>query len=283
VLFHPDEEKNEVYKFCKNSGKAKCNVLLMGTAAFQHFCDAIKKAIGNEKLIIDHQAGRITAAGIVEDEEAAAKRLDAQAVVAKAKAVMEAFEKLLANVNRDWTNEEDRVLGHVVFSPPISFNSPDGGFTKDFAVIKINPQMVSKANFVANAINVGSVTVDKLNDWMYPCASNPTSFKYPNNRLLSFSRTVPDNKMYKPDPKTKDQHNDPVLMVMKNGNKTGLTVGHLNTIRAFVCTYFKGQPGTMSKEIAVLPCSSKSGAFSAKGNSGFVMSGARATTQTLNL
>ncbi|KAA1471460.1 hypothetical protein DENSPDRAFT_880503 [Dentipellis sp. KUC8613] len=272
VVFHPDEEKNETYKFGENSGEAKHNVLLMGTAAFQRFRGAIEKAIGGEKLIIEHQAGRITAADDVEDEdEAEAERQDAREVMAKAKAAMEAFEKLLADVDRDWTNEEDRVLGHVTFSPPISFNSPDGGFTEDFAVIEINPQMVSKANFAANAIDVGSVGVDELKDWMYPRVSNLTSFKYPNNRLLSFSGTVPDDQMYKPDPKTKDQDIDPVIMVMKNGNKTGFTVGRLNTIRAFVRTYFEGKPGTMSKEIAVLPRSSKSGTFSDKGDSGSVV------------
>lgn len=48
----------------------------------------------------------------------------------------------------------------------------------------------------------------------------------------------------------------------------GLTVGRLNTIRAFVRTYFDGKPGVLSREIAVLPRTSKSGAFSARGDSG---------------
>ncbi|KAI2606773.1 hypothetical protein GGR54DRAFT_408503 [Hypoxylon sp. NC1633] len=272
VLFHPDKERNKTYKFRENSGKAKRNVLLMGTAAFQRFRHSIEKTISYEKLTIEHQAARIIAADDLEDEdEAEAEYQDIREVIAKSKAVMEAFEKLLVDVDRDWTNEKDRVLGHVTFSPPITCNGPDGGFTEDFAVIEINPQMVSKANFAANAIDLGSVGMDELKDLMYPRVSNPTSFKYPGNRLLSFSGRLSDDQMYKPDPKTKDQDNDPVIMVMKNGNKTGFSVGRLNTIRAFVRTYFEGQPGQMSKEIAVLPRISKSGVFSAKGDSGSVV------------
>ena len=60
-------------------------------------------------------------------------------------------------------------------------------------------------------------------------------------------------------------------MVPKNGNTSGLTVGRLNSIRSFVRHYFKGQPSETSREVAVLPRSSKSGAFSAPGDSGSVV------------
>ena len=77
--------------------------------------------------------------------------------------------------------------------------------------------------------------------------------------------------MFKPNPNTRDQVNDPVLMVLKNGNTSNLTVGRLNTIRTFTRVYFRGQPGEMSKEVAVLPRTSKSGPFSDKGDSGSVV------------
>ncbi|KIP08977.1 hypothetical protein PHLGIDRAFT_39085, partial [Phlebiopsis gigantea 11061_1 CR5-6] len=106
---------------------------------------------------------------------------------------------------------------------------------------------------------------------MYPHGANPHSFEYPGDRLLRFCDTVADAEMYNPSPKTKDQDNDPVIMVLKNGSTTNLTVGRLNTIRAFTRTYFQGEPGKMSKEIAVLPRTSKSAPFSDKGNSGSVV------------
>ena len=72
--------------------------------------------------------------------------------------------------------------------------------------------------------------------------------------------------MFKPNPKTLDHNN---LMVMKNGSMSDLTIGCLNTVRACVRTYsIDGQPGKMLKEVCVLPRNSKSGSFSAHGDSG---------------
>ncbi|KAG8883893.1 hypothetical protein FRB98_002745 [Tulasnella sp. 332] len=254
VLFHPDHEKNDVYKFRGNSGDAKRNVLLMGTAAFQRYRDAIQTAVDGQQLIIDHQERRVEDAGALEDEEEADAELrDAEAVIEKAKADMEAFKKLLADVVRD------------------CFDGPDGGFTEDFAVVEVDPRMISKANFIANAIDVGSVAADQLTRWMHPHPANPNAFKYPGNRLHTFFGTVPDGKMWKPDARSKDQDDDPVITVMKNGNATGFTVSQLSTIRAFVRHYFEGKPGATSKEVVVLSRSSKSGPFSAKGDSGSVV------------
>ena len=182
-----------------------------------------------------------------------------------------AFNNLLSDVLKNWAKEEDRVIGYVTLSPPITFDHPDGGFTEDWAVVEILPSLISKLNFIGNAIDLGSVEVDELTAWMYPHNANPHSFEYPGDRLLRFFGTVPDEEMYKPDSKTKDQDNDPVIMVLKNGNTTGLTVGRLNTIRAFTRTYFKNEPGKMAKGIAVLPRTSKSSPFSEKGDSGSVV------------
>lgn len=60
-------------------------------------------------------------------------------------------------------------------------------------------------------------------------------------------------------------------MVLKRGNASNLTVGRLNTIRPIVREYFEGKLSEMSKEVCVLPRTSKSGPFSANGDSGSVV------------
>lgn len=60
-------------------------------------------------------------------------------------------------------------------------------------------------------------------------------------------------------------------MVLKNGNTSNITVGRLNTIRAFTREYFKGKPGKTSKEMSVLPRNSKSGQFTYRGDPGSVV------------
>lgn len=269
VLFHPDKEENTLYRFREHSGEAKRKVMFMGEAAFNTRCDAIESAIGARAIIIEQLQRRLAAADNLEDEEdATTERNAVEALMGKAESAIAAFKKLHADVTRDWKDEENRVIGHVTLSPPISFNNPDGGFTEDWAVVEIYPSLIAKLNFVGNAIDLGSVEVDELTAWMYPNPANPNSFKYPGDRLLRFSGVVSDEDMFKPDPRTKDHDNDPVIMVLKNGNTTDLTVGRLNTIRAFTRFYFNGKPGAMSKEVAVLPRNSKSGPFSDRGDSG---------------
>lgn len=272
VLFHPDRDENKLYSFRKGTGQAKKRVMLMGTAAFEARCEAIESAIGAKELILDHLEGRLAGADKMEDrEEAAAEREEVEPEIKKAKKAIVALGKLLVDVTRDWKVQENRVIGHVTLSPPITLNYGNDGFTDDWAVVQIEPSMISKLNFICNAIDLGSVDVDELTAWMYPHPANPTSFKYPIDRLLRFSGTVSDQEMFRPNPKNKDHDNDPVIMVLKKGNTSDLTVGRLNTIRAFTREYFEGKPGEMSKEVGVLPRNSKSGPFSYRGDSGSVV------------
>jgi len=60
-------------------------------------------------------------------------------------------------------------------------------------------------------------------------------------------------------------------MVIKRGNTTGLTVGRANDICSHACNYYDCDKAETSKEWAIFPFDSKSGAFSAKGDSGSVI------------
>jgi hypothetical protein len=244
----------------------------MGEPAFATRCKTIEAAIGAKQIIIAQLNRRLEIADNMEDEDDAA--LEREAVKLKMEQATEAiaaFEKLLADVTRDWEKEENRVIGHVTLSPPIGLDFGKDGFTDDWAVVQIYPSMIAKTNFIGNAIDLGSVEVDKLTAWMYPNPANQGSFEYPGDRLLRFFGTVSDQEMYRPDPRNKDHDNDPVIMVLKNGNTSGLTVGRLNTIRSFSRVYFEGGAGKMSKEVSVLPRNSRSGPFSSRGDSGSVV------------
>jgi hypothetical protein len=104
---------------------------------------------------------------------------------------------------------------------------------------------------------------------MYPNPRNAHSFTYPNDRLLMLKGTSPDEEMRHPT--ALDQNNDPCLMVIKRGNTTGLTVGRANNIYSYVRNYYDGAKAETSKEWAIFPFDSKSGAFSDRGDSGSVI------------
>ena len=118
--------------------------------------------------------------GVVKDledeEEAAIERADIANDMARHTKAIEAYQKLLNDVARDWKDERIHVIGHVTLSPPICSDYSDEGFTDDWAVVKIYPSMIAKLNFVGNVIDLGSIAVDKLMAWMDP---SPSSFNYP--------------------------------------------------------------------------------------------------------
>ncbi|KAI0720063.1 hypothetical protein C8T65DRAFT_826687 [Cerioporus squamosus] len=271
VLFHPGKEENKLYKFREGTGERRRDVLLLGEAAFKARVEAVRAAIGAKNITIRQLNKRLALAEALDDEDdAAAERNAVQSEMHAATKAIQAFEKLLADVDRDWQEEGNRVIGHVVLSPPISLNLDDG-FVDDWAVVQIHPTRISKPNFIGNAVDLGSVAVDQLTAWMYPHTASPKSFEYPGDRLLRCSGTVSDQEMFEPHPETNNHDDDPDIMVLKNGNSSKLTVGRLNTIRSFVRQYFEGNPGEMSREIAVLPRNWKSGPFSEPGDSGSVV------------
>jgi hypothetical protein len=205
----------------------------------------------------------------MDGEDAEAEQHHVLSQLEEAKKAIETLEKFHAEVSKDWKKRENRVLGYVLLSPPIGLGVGKNGFTEDWAVIEVDDSKVDATNFVGNVIDLGTtIPVDELTTWMCPHPANPPSFKYPGNRLLKFSGTISDEEMWNPTLRTLDHDNDPCIMVIKRGNASDLTVGRLNNIRSFIRIYFKDQPGQVSKEVAILPRNSKSGAFSEPGDSG---------------
>ena len=210
----------------------------MGKATLEIRCKAIESAIIGKQLTIDCLNRRPEAANEMEDEEEAEmeKANVANQMPRQMKAV-DGYQKL-----HNWKDERNRIIGHVTLSPPICFGCGDEGFTDDWAAVEVYPSMIGKLNFVENVIDLGSIAVDELTAWIDPRQS---SFNYPGSRLLRFSGLVSDEEMFKP---TNWDHGN--IMVMKNGSASDLTIGRLNTVRAFVRTYsIDGQPGKMSKEV----------------------------------
>ncbi|KAF7795267.1 hypothetical protein EIP86_006420, partial [Pleurotus ostreatoroseus] len=270
VLFHPDKSANKHYAFEERTGAPQVKVMLLGQAAFNARVKQIQYQINHMKNTLELREKPPVVQLAVGDPAAYEEYVEAEKE--KLRSAIEASEMLLADVRRDWLDEENRVIGHVVLSPPISFNVGNDGATEDWAVVEMHATKVSKLNFICNMIDLRSVDSFVLTQWMSPDPANPLFSKYLLNGVLCFSGVVSDQEMLKPSSLTKDQDDDPGIMVLKNGNTTGLTVGRLNTIRSFVRRDWKGQSSEQSKEIAVLPRaelprSSEPGVFSEPGDS----------------
>ncbi|KAG8812887.1 hypothetical protein FRC17_001769 [Serendipita sp. 399] len=270
VVFCSDTEPNELYQHNDSDpSQRRRSVLLFSDSAVEKYTMAVKSEIRGEEITIEQLERRLKGTEQLDEEEAEAERKAVQRQLENAKQAIVTLEKFLADVSRDWKERKDRVLGHVVLSPPLGLNVGEEGFTEDWAVIEIDKSKVDSTNFVGNVVDLGTtIPVAKFTFWMCPHPANPPSFKYPGNRLLRFHGFIPDEEIWKPSSRTLDHQNDPVIMVIKNGDASGLTVGRLNTIRSFTRYYLEGKPSQMSKEITVLPRDSKSWAFSEPGDSG---------------
>ena len=268
VVFHPDTEPNMLYQH-GNSSQSRRNVLLFSDDAFEEHLKAIESLIDDQIFLIDYLERRLRHAEQLNESEAKSEKKQVPFLLEQAKKALGALEEFLVDVSGNWKKQENRILGYVALSPPIGLNVGEEGFTEDWAVIEIDRSKVDLTNFVGNVIDLGTtIPVGTFWSWMDPHRTKPRAFDYPVDRLLKFCGMISDEEMWKPSPNTLDRENVPVILVIKRGYATGLTVGRLNTIRSFTRVYVKDQPGQVSKEIAVLPRNSTSGAFSTPGDSG---------------
>ena len=99
---------------------------------------------------------RISTAGwrfltkIKDPEEAQAERDDVQPQLNKAQKAVEELEKFLSDVKKDGENPKNRIIGHVVLSPPLILSAGKDGFTQDIAVIEVDTTKIDDTNFDGN-------------------------------------------------------------------------------------------------------------------------------------
>ena len=106
-------------------------------------------------------------------------------------------------MRKDWSDVNNRVIGHVVWSPPITgLNAPDSpGYTQDVCVIKLDKRKFLP-NFQGNVIDLGAylcliklsqfepflflgteIDAGKFMDLLSPQLDVPSEFDYPEDRL----------------------------------------------------------------------------------------------------
>ena len=182
---------------------------------------------------------------------------------------MEAIEELtkLHDEAKRWEKLEDRVIGHVVYAPPITLGAGPDGYTEDFALIEIDTSRFAASNIKINCIDLGT----KLNDadltrMIFLHATSPYTFQYPPDRLLPLYGTVPVKEMCKPT--ILDQNGDKCIVVLKRGR----TFGRASGIDSYIRTYrHKNAAPETPREWTIISYDNKSGAFSARGDSGSVV------------
>jgi hypothetical protein len=266
VVFTPDINANVRFEH-KTVSQRRHNVILLGDAAFNKFVQSIQDEIREKWFTTQYLEDCVEAVEGRDDPASDERRKEDEDELKKERKAVERLNAFHQDVLKDWATSENRILGHVIFSPPINIGVGTEQYTEDFAIIEIDGSKIDASNFKGNVIDLGTqIPIGDFHRMMSPNAQDAHPFKYPYDRLLGVSGTIPDEEMRCPT--TLDKNGDPCLMVIKRGNTTGLTIGRANDVYSYSRNYYDDDSPKTSKEWAILAFDCKSGPFSEKGDSG---------------
>jgi hypothetical protein len=133
----------------------------MGTQAFTNFLISIQGHIGTLNNTVGILEKRITAlttrseGGAPNAERAARELMETQSQLSKTRTAIEELKKFFVKMKKQWAKAKDRVIGHVVWAPPLSFSTTPHGYTKDVCVVKLDKTKFSR-NFRRNVLDLGA-------------------------------------------------------------------------------------------------------------------------------
>lgn len=266
----PLDKDTKVEWKCNSASEARHDVVVFDDSAFDGKLSSIEKKIQEEELTVWRSQRRIDErAGRKDDTSRFERQLQEEIRVVKR------LTDLYNDIVTGWGALDDRVFGHLVWSPPINLSEGPIQYTQDFAVIEIHAGKLDAKNYRGNAINLYSkYGFLGFQERMNPNRNSRTSFEYPFDHLMKLQGQVPERELY--NPRTIDKYDEPYLMVYKNGAQSGVTIGRGNNVCSYTRNRFEGEH-TVSKEWPILgdDCSPAAkfpyDVFSTKGDSGSVV------------
>ncbi|KAH8831567.1 hypothetical protein DL96DRAFT_1552860 [Flagelloscypha sp. PMI_526] len=197
-------------------------------------------------------------------------------------AELEALQTLEEDFRTHWMPIENRVIGHVVFAPPIAFiplcppsdtaSAPASinHRIEDWSILVLERPKLG-TDFMGNTIDLG---IDlSLSNFLELCTlQGDATWKVirPFNGLLPLSGIIPED--YMTHPTTLDKKGQPCLLVVKTGNETGTTIGRANGLESVVRQYSPLREVIQtSLEWCILPHGSP--CFTDNGDSGSIVAG----------
>ena len=115
----------------------------MGPKAFTDYLASIQSHIDDLIDTVDSLEKRVTTltrrveAGGDEAQKLAGELAETQGELPKIRTKIDVTKQYLVKVKRKGSKLKNRIIGHVVWAPPISVATPPHLFMKDFCVIKL--------------------------------------------------------------------------------------------------------------------------------------------------
>lgn len=265
----------------------------MGASAFTAHLEFLQKAVRGHEINVEYlercivsltdQAEDIGSESDAEELKSALAKTQKQLTDTRTK--MDAVAAHLEIVREKWGKLEDRVIGRVVWAPPIAAVPPHQ-YMQDVCVIKLNKEKFHR--FKGNVLSLGAcssvfldtsnLTVRVLGPEIDPgkfeglmCNNQydaPREFEYPPSSLLELHDVLTEEDIRTTPP------GESIRRVIKRGPSTLTTIGRLSAYASHVRRYYPTGP-LDSVETAIHTDHPDSLPFSMRGDSGSAIVDAR--------
>ncbi|EDR14456.1 uncharacterized protein LACBIDRAFT_321527 [Laccaria bicolor S238N-H82] len=245
----PDLDDDEGFEHKEDPEERKqCDVLVLNDASFKKHVAAVEQAIWLRDRSVDYSKRDLASMLNETGERAEERRKATQKEGEQAEKAADLLTDYRVEVLQHWAiSEDNRVLGHVIYSPPMDVD-PTSGYARDVAVIAVDPDKVDPASFPGNMIDLGGEhsRID-LRLMMPRNPKNVHPFSILFSRQLGLRGIVPDEEMR--NPVDYDEDGNPCIAVLMRGATSGFKIGHANSI----FSYTRDDKGRVSKQWPILP------------------------------
>ena len=69
---------------------------------------------------------------------------------------IKAINQFYDDITKYWCEEDQRVLGHIAYSPPITVGTGAEGYTEDWALIELDRNKIDWNTSKGNVIDIGT-------------------------------------------------------------------------------------------------------------------------------
>jgi len=118
--------------------------------SIQNRIKKLESNIAALKINVTWQAAKVESG----NQQAAASLATSQQDLVNEEVAIVEFRQFYAALKRNWSKVNDRIIGHVVWAPPITGLTTPHGYTQDVCVIKLDKERFLP-NFRGNAIDLG--------------------------------------------------------------------------------------------------------------------------------
>ena len=157
VALPQSAHRNELHVH-KNASQPRHEVLILGSKAYPDALKAMTDKIGRELIFVEHCKRELSALKAVEGEDTvvADARQELEGKLTKAEKTIAAVDEFHGEITKHWSTASQRVLGFVIYAPPISVSTGLKQFTEDWALIELYRDKIDWKGFKGNVVYLGT-------------------------------------------------------------------------------------------------------------------------------